>query len=91
MKKIIYIAMVALASCNDSLPTTHEVRYSDDGKDSVVYVKYFDGKQYNEIYMNYQQFEVLFNEDGYEGVNDYYMSHGLPLYWLRAYMSYKRH
>jgi hypothetical protein len=88
MKKL--LLLILLTACNGGLTSTHEVRYSPDGKDSVVYMMYYDGKQYNNVYMTPLQFNGLFDEGGYEGVYDYYISHQLPEYWLNKYKSYEK-
>src|SRR5512139_3777704 len=66
MKHLIYILL--LAACNGGLSSKHIVKHSPDGKDSIVVVSYFDGKQYNNIYMNPHQFKVLYDDGGYESV-----------------------
>lgn len=88
MKHLIYITLLAIA-CNGGLTSTHEVRYSPDGNDSVVVMKYYDGHQYNNIYMGYELFKDLYDEGGYESVYDYYLAHELPEYWLKKYATYK--
>lgn len=90
MKHLIYIALFAIA-CNGGLTSNHEVRYSPDGKDSIAYVQYFDGKQFNNIYMGYEQFKTLYDDGGYEAVYDYYLGHQLPEVWRKKYETYKRH
>lgn len=86
MKKI--LLLILLTACN-GLDSRHEVRYSPDGKDSVVYLMYYDGQQFNNVYMNCQQFEVLYKDGGYEEVYDYYWGHQLPEYWLKKYKTFK--
>lgn len=88
MKKLLYIALVALASCN--VNSMHEVRYSSDGRDSVVFMMYFDGEQYNNAYINYPQFKTLYQEGGYDAVYDYVTTQDMPVYWMRKYAEYKR-
>lgn len=88
MKQLLIIFLLfALLSCKD---TNHEVRYSPDGKDSVVYVSYYDGRQFTTFYMGYGQFKAVYDEEGYEGCYDYYREHELPAHWLRTYSKYKR-
>lgn len=89
MKKI--LLLILLTACNSGFDSRHEVRYSPDGKDSVVYMMYFDGRQFNNVYMNCQQFDVLYDDGGYEAVYDYYLGHQLPVHWLKKYKEYKRH
>lgn len=85
--KHLFIILFFLASCAD---TSHEVRYSPDGKDSVVYVKYFDGQQFVTFYMNYAPFKLVYDEEGYEGCYYYYRDHQLTAEKLREYNKYKR-
>lgn len=87
MKHLFYILLIALASCKD---TTHEVRYSPDGSDSVVYVRYYDGQQFTSFYMAYPQFRVLYDSVGYEGCYEYARHHQLPVFWQRKYSKYKK-
>lgn len=90
MKKLLIISLVFLASCKGcELETNHEIRYSPDGKDSVVFMMYYDGQQYNSVYMNYLQFNTLYGEGGYEAVYDYYREHELPDHWRKMYQQYK--
>lgn len=88
MKKL--LLLILLIACNGGLTSTHEVRYSPDGKDSVVYVQYYDGSQYNSLYMVPEQFDHLYDEGGYEQVYDYYLGHQLPEYWLNKYRAYEK-
>lgn len=67
-----------------------EMRYSPDGKDSVVYLLYFDGQQFNSLYVAKEQFDALYKQDGYEAVYDYCMSHDLPEHLRKKYLTYKR-
>lgn len=90
MKHLIYITLLAIA-CNGGLTSTHEVRYSPDGKDSIAYVQYYDGKQYNNIYMGYEQFKTLYDDGSYEAVYEYYLAHELPAFARKKYSMYKRH
>jgi hypothetical protein len=87
MKHLIYILLLALASCRD---TAHEVRYKPDGTDSVVHVNYFDGKQFTTFYLDYPTFKILYDSVGYEGCYDYRIAHELPVYWQREYSRYKK-
>lgn len=86
MKRLLPI-LFFLTSCAD---TSHEVRYSPSGKDSVVHVKYYDGQQFNAFYMNYGAFKEVHSEEGYEGCYNYYRENQLPKEKLREYSKYKR-
>lgn len=86
MKHLFIILLFALASCADY---NHEVRYSPDSKDSVVYVRYYDGQQFTTFYMAYPQFKIVYDSLGYEGCYDYARTHELPRYWLKKYRTYK--
>jgi hypothetical protein len=51
----------------------HEVRYSADGKDSVVYVHYRDDNgRYNDFFMNYLMFQTMFGNGGSSGYTNVY-------------------
>lgn len=88
MKKLFYIALIALASCN--VKSMHEIRYSPDGRDSVVFLMYFDGEQYNNTYIGYSDFTELYKEGGYEAVYEYAAKQDWPEYWVKKYSVYKR-
>jgi hypothetical protein len=87
MKHLIYILFFAIASCKE---TTHEVRYSPDGTDSVAHISYYDGKQFTTFYMSYPNFKIIFDSLGYEGCYEYAREHELPVFWLREYSKYKK-
>jgi hypothetical protein len=87
MKKLIYILFFALVSCAEY---SHEVRYSPDGKDSIAYVRYYDGQQIHTFYMPYEQFKIVFDNQGYEGCYDYARRNELPVFWLKKYSKYKK-
>lgn len=90
MKKLLsIIALYALLSCNGSPYPAHEMRYSPDGKDSVVRMTYFDGRAFYEFYMHYVVFESLYKEGGYDKCYEYHTDHMLPVYWERKYRTYK--
>lgn len=90
MKKILsIIALSFLLSCNGSPGPAHEMRYAPDGKDSVVYVRYFDGRTFNEFYMHYVVFDSLYEEGGYDKCYEYHIDHMLPVYWERKYRTYR--
>lgn len=85
MKKI--ILLLFLISCK---PTTHhEVRTSPDGKDSVAFILYFDGKQYNQFYIPFPAFKTVFESGGYEGCYEYYLDNELPIKAQSKYATYK--
>lgn len=86
MKLLSIILLFALLSCSD---TSHEVRYKPDGTDSVAYIRYFDGVQFNTFYMSYPNFKIIYDSAGYEGCYEYYINHEMPLYWKREYSKYK--
>lgn len=85
MKKL--FLLLFLISCK---PTTHhEVRYSPDGKDSVAFIMYFDGQQFNRFYIAYPAFRTVFESGGYEGCYEYYLDNELPLKVVSKYDTYK--
>ncbi len=86
MKKYILLLSVAfifLISCTNQPDSTHEVRYSKDGKDSVVYVQSYENGQQNNFFMNYIMFRMLFGNGGYTNVYHYYEGHP----YIRSYAS----
>lgn len=87
MKKLLPILFFALASCTDY---NQEVRYSPDGSDSVVHINYYDGQQFNTFYMAYEQFKMIYDNQGYEGCYYYYREHQLSAEKLREYSKYKK-
>lgn len=90
MKKVLsIIALSVLLACNGVPGPAHEMRYSDDGKDSVVHVSYFDGRSFNEFYLSYMAFYTLFEEGGYDKCFEYHLDHELPEYWMKKYSTYK--
>lgn len=78
-----------MLSCNGQPGPTHEVRYSPDGKDSVVHITYFDGRVFNDFYLHYVVFESLYKEGGYDKCFEYHTDHVLPVYWKRRYRTYE--
>lgn len=89
MKKLLLaIVCFSFISCESS--SDHEVRYSPDGKDSVVYVNYRDdnGNMQN-FWMNYMIFSMLMHQGGYGSVYNYYHSHPNPHYNPTIYQNYK--
>ena len=78
MKKLIILSVIlmSLVSCRQEEKSSHQMKWSNDQKDSVVYVNYRgeDG-QMNSFFMNYLMFRMLFNNGGYSSVNNYYSSH----------------
>jgi hypothetical protein len=91
MKRLLPILLFALASCKGcDLSTYHEKRYSPDGKDSVAYVFYYDGQQFNNFYVPYSQFVQLHKDGGYEAVYEYYLDHQLSDHDRELYKTYKK-
>ena len=86
MKKL--ILMLLLIGCSPT-STKHVIRHSPDGKDSVAFVRYYDGQQFTSFFMSYENFKVIYDSVGYEGCYEYYLSHELPLFWRKKYATYK--
>ena len=78
MKKFIIFCLIAIVflACKEKQQTSHEVQWSGNAKDSVVYVNHQnqDGS-FSNFYMNYFLYSTLFRQSGYSGVNSYYNSH----------------
>lgn len=90
MKKLLSIITLAvLLSCNGTPDPIHEVRYSADGKDSVVLIRYFDGRAFNEFYMHYVVFDSIYEGEGYDKCYEYSKEHELPVYWQERYKDYR--
>jgi hypothetical protein len=95
MKRLLLLlSIVGLFACNDestqSESTSHEQRWSSDGKDSVVYVRYKDenGSWVN-FYMQYLLFNSLFNNGGYNACYNHYRSNPAQYYNYHHYTSYQ--
>lgn len=75
MKYIVLSIMLCMMfSCAPS--SNHEVRYSPDNRDSVVYVQYVDQNgNSQEFWMNYLIFSTLMQRGGYSNVYNYHQSH----------------
>ena len=67
----------------------HEVRYSGDGKDSVVYVQNNNGMSTSGFFMNYLLFRTLFGNGGYTNVQNYYQNHPTEFNNEKQYSSYR--
>ena len=78
MKKFIIFCLIATVflACKEKQQSSHEVQWSGNAKDSVVYVNHQnqDGS-FSNFYMNYLLYSTLFRQGGYSGVNSYYNSH----------------
>lgn len=78
MKKFIIFCLIATVflACKKEQKTSHEIQWSGNAKDSVVYVNHQnqDGS-FNDFYMNYLLYSTLFRQGGYSGVNSYYNQH----------------
>jgi len=95
MKRLLlFLCIVALFACNDesteSASSSHEQRWSDNGKDSIVYVRYKDenGSWVN-FYMQYLLFNSLFNHGGYNACYNHYRSNPAQYYSYHQYTSYQ--
>jgi len=85
MAAFTYLFALAIScNSNDSETTWHELRYSPDKKDSVVYVHYVDdSRTVTDFYINYLLFNSLFNNNGgynsvyqnYNNTSDHYEPH----------------
>lgn len=90
MKKLLSIVSISfLLACNGEPTPAHEMHYSPDGKDSVVFVSYFDGRTFNEFILHYAVFESLYKDGGYDKCFEYHLDHELPEYWVKKYSTYK--
>lgn len=81
MKKLLsFLLVLTMLSCEDN--NDHEVRYSPDGKDSTVYVRYVDNSGNTQsFWMNYMMFQMLMNNGGYSSVYNYHRSnYNNPIY-----------
>jgi hypothetical protein len=83
---IVLFTMVMLG-CSQQQTTSHEVRYTDNGQDSVVYVHYYDQNQglWVNYYMEYLIFMNLYDMGGYRSVYGYYNQHAYDINRLVYY------
>lgn len=82
MKKLLFIAVAALflSSCVSKPQSSHEVRWSEDKHDSVVYVNHYDNNgNMSSFFVSYLVFHTLFNQGGYGTVHNYYSNHRTEL------------
>lgn len=67
---------VLLFSCNNTVPSSHEIHYSKGLKDSIVFVNYnISSDSSCNFYMDYKLFMTHFKEKKYEAVYKYHCSH----------------
>lgn len=95
MKKVTLVFSLLLSivflSCKQNKPqSTSEVQWSENQKDSVVYVNHqnSDGS-FSNFYMNYLLYQNLFRSGGYGAVNNYYQSNPSEFSNQSRYSSYK--
>lgn len=82
------ILALLLVSCRQA--DRHERQWSDNGKDSVVYVQAYDNNgNMMQYYMNYLLFQSLFNSGGYNACHSYYRSHPGEFTTQYRYTSYR--
>lgn len=87
---MLLIAFMASSCNNYQHSPSHEVMWSQDKKDSVVYVRYYDNASNNWIqyYMLYNLFFSHYNSGGYTAVNNYYTVHKSDFSNTSKYSSY---
>lgn len=93
MKKVIFICFLGATvflACEDNRETSHEIQWSSDKKDSIVYVNYRqqDGS-FSNFYMNYVLYSMLFKQGGYGSVYNYYQQHPTEFNTQSRYSNYK--
>jgi len=82
------LVVITLAACNMKQPSQHEAQWSQNGKDSVVYVQYRDENgSMTDFYMNYLLFNSLFRSGGYSACYNYHVNH--PQSRPASYSSYR--
>jgi hypothetical protein len=76
MRNLILVVILFITACQQSNRNETDVRWSENGKDSVVYIQHRneDGSNTN-FYMNYLLYRSLFDNGGYGRVNGYYQTH----------------
>lgn len=84
---VIFILAVA---CDRKMPSTHEIHYRKDMKDSIVFVNYnISADSSCNFYMDYPRFKRLYKSDNYERVYSYHLKH-LKEENDTIYLSYRR-
>lgn len=72
----IFLISIFLFGCKQKMPSTYEVHYSKDLKDSVVFVNYnLTADSSCNFYMDYKLFFKLFDASDYEKAYNYYLKH----------------
>ncbi len=95
MKKLTLVfsllVSIIVLSCKQNKPqSSSELQWSENQKDSVVYVNHQNGDgSFSNFYMNYILYRSLFGQGGYGAVNNYYQSHPAEFSNKSRYSSYK--
>lgn len=89
MKKLLVISALFVIGCNGELPSTHEMRYSPDGTDSIAYVTYRHNGVVAFFPMSYNLFEELYKQGGYKAAFEYYNREDMIEYLKKKYSRYK--
>lgn len=93
MKKshlLIVFSIALFVSCNNTVPSSHEIHYSKGLTDSIVFVNYnISSDSSCNFYMDYKEFRAQFHENNYESVYKYHCAH--PVYSRSIdYTTYRR-
>lgn len=84
------VILVCIPACKPKMPSTYEIHYSTDLKDSVVFVNYnLTADSSCNFYMKYQSFFGMFKNNDFEPVYSYYKKHPELKNNLSQYEGYK--
>ena len=83
------IIILLFSGCSQRTPR-HEIQYSNNGQDSIVYVHYYDdnSNQWVDRYMEYVIFMNLYNMGGYNSIYGYYRTNPYNPYIYSRYRNY---
>lgn len=79
MKRNIFLLfLLIVVGCDQKVPSSFEVHYRADLKDSIVFVNYnVTSKRSINFYMDYPVFEKRFNGDNYDKLYAYHRLHSI--------------
>jgi hypothetical protein len=86
----VFILSLLFVACDQKMPSTHEIHYRKDMKDSIVFVNYnISADSSCNFYMDYPRFKQLYKTEAYESVYAYHLKH-LKEGNDSIYLSYRR-
>lgn len=89
-KCAVLFSLIVLVGCKSKMPSTYEIHYSGDLKDSLVFVNYnLTADSSCNFYMKYKPFFAIFKNNDFEPVYRYYQKHSELKNNLGKYKGYK--